>query len=84
MGIYLAETESAKFWLQVLSDLKERALNDIIIACIDNLKGFKEAITVVYPQTDVQLCIVHQIRNSMKYVTFEDSREVVRACSKSH
>jgi putative transposase len=78
LGIYLAETESAKFWLQVLSDLKERGLNDIIIACIDNLNGFKQAIEVVYPKTDVQLCIVHQIRNSIKYVPWTDEREVIK------
>lgn len=78
LGIYLAETESAKFWLQVLSDLKERGLNDILIACIDNLNGFKQAIEVVYPKTDVQLCIVHQIRNSVKYVPSTDNREVIK------
>ncbi len=78
LGIYLSETENSRFWLNVLSDLKERGLNDILIACIDNLKGFKEAIEAVYPVTDVQLCIVHQIRNSMRYVSYEDSREVIR------
>lgn len=78
LGIYLAETESAKFWLQVLSDLKERGLNDILIACIDNLSGFKQAIEVVYPMTDVQLCVVHQIRNSIKYVPWAEQREVIR------
>lgn len=78
LGIYLAETESSKFWLQVLSDLKERGLNDIIIACIDNLNGFKQAIEVVYPKTDVQLCIVHQIRNSIKYVPWTEEREVIK------
>lgn len=78
LGIYLAETESAKFWLQVLSDLKERGLNDILIACIDNLNGFKQAIEVVYPMTDVQLCIVHQIRNSMKYVPYTDQGDVIK------
>lgn len=78
LGIYLAETESAKFWLQVLSDLKQRGLNDIIIACIDNLNGFKQAIEVIYPMTDVQLCIVHQIRNSIKYVPWTDEREVIK------
>ena len=78
LGIYLAETESAKFWLQVLSDLKERGLNDILIACIDNLSGFKQAIEVVYPMTDVQLCVVHQIRNSIKYVPWVEQREVIR------
>ncbi|MEP1094031.1 MAG: IS256 family transposase [Cyclobacteriaceae bacterium] len=78
LGIYLAETESATFWLQVLSDLQDRGMKDILIACIDNLKGFKEAIEALYPQTDVQLCIVHQIRNSIKYVTWTDEREVIR------
>lgn len=78
LGIYLAETESAKFWLQVLSNLKERGLNDILIACIDNLSGFKQAIEVVYPMTDVQLCVVHQIRNSIKYVPWAEQREVIR------
>jgi transposase-like protein len=78
LGIYLAETESAKFWLQVLSDLQIRGVKDILIACIDNLKGFREAIKTIYPQTDVQLCIVHQIRNSIKYVQWKDEREVIR------
>ena len=78
LGIYLSETESSKFWLQVLSDLQLRGVKDIIIACIDNLKGFKEAINAVFPQTDVQLCIVHQIRNSKKYVSWKDQREVIR------
>ena len=78
LGIYLAETESASFWLQVLSDLQDRGVEDILIACIDNLKGFKEAIETMYPQTDVQLCIVHQIRNSIKYVPWRDEREVIK------
>ena len=78
LGIYLAETESAKFWLQVLSDLQIRGVRDIIIACIDNLKGFEQAIKSLFPKTDVQLCIVHQIRNSIKYVQWKDEREVIR------
>lgn len=78
LGIYLAETESASFWLQVLSDMEARGVKDILIACIDNLKGFREAITTIYPKTDVQLCIVHQIRNSMKYVPWNNQREVIR------
>lgn len=78
LGIYLAETESASFWLQVLTDLESRGVEDILIASIDNLKGFKEAINTVFPKTDVQLCIVHQIRSSMKYVNYKDSKEVVR------
>jgi len=78
LGIYLAETESASFWLQVLTDLEARGVEDILIACIDNLKGFREAIATIYPKTDVQLCIVHQIRNSMKYVLWNDQREVIK------
>ncbi len=78
LGIYLAQTESSKFWMHVLSDLQNRGVRDILIACIDNLKGFKEAIEAMYPQTDVQLCIVHQIRNSIKYVPWSDERAVIR------
>lgn len=82
LGIYLSETESASFWLQVLHDLESRGVEDIIIASIDNLKGFKEAIPTVYPKTDVQLCIVHQIRNSTRYVSWEDKRQVIREMKK--
>jgi transposase-like protein len=75
LGIYLSENEGAKFWLQVLNDLNMRGVLDILIASIDNLKGFKEAIEAIFPKTEVQLCIVHQIRNSLKYIVFKDSRE---------
>ena len=78
LGIYLSQSESASFWLSVLSDLQARGVEDILIASIDNLKGFKEAIQAVFPATDIQLCIVHQIRNAIRYVPFSDSREVVR------
>jgi len=78
LGIYLAETESAKFWLQVLSDLQIRGVKDILIASIDNLTGFEQAIRSIFPKTDVQLCIVHQIRNSIKYVSWKDEREVIK------
>lgn len=78
LGIYLSETESANFWMQVLSDLQIRGVKDIIIASIDNLNGFKEAINALFPKTDVQLCIVHQIRNSLKYVNWKHEREVIR------
>jgi putative transposase len=78
LGIYLAETESAKFWLQVLSDLQIRGVKDILIASIDNLTGFEQAIRSIFPKTDVQLCIVHQIRNSIKYVPWKDEREVIK------
>ena len=78
LGIYLSDTESATFWLEVLTDLEMRGVEDILIASIDNLKGFKEAINTIFPKTDVQLCIVHQIRNSIRYVPWNDQREVIR------
>ena len=68
LGLYLNESEGAKFWLQVLTDLQNRGVKDILIASIDGLKGFPEAINSVFPDTEIQLCIVHQIRNSLKYV----------------
>lgn len=71
-----AEAEGAKFWLRVLTDLKNRGLKDILIACCDGLKGFPQAIAAVYPQTQVQLCIVHLIRNCLRYVTWQDSKAV--------
>lgn len=77
LGLYLGAAESAKFWMQVLTDLQTRGLEDILIACIDNLSGFVDAIQSIYPKTDVQLCIIHQIRNSRKYLSYKDSREFV-------
>jgi len=77
IGLYLSETEGAKFWLSVLTDLKQRGVEDILIACIDGLKGFPEAIASVFPQTRVQLCIVHQIRSSMKYVPDKEKKAVM-------
>lgn len=74
LGLYLSEKESATFWLSVLSDLQARGVEDILIACIDNLTGFAEAIASIFPKTEVQLCIVHQIRNSLRYVTTEDQK----------
>jgi putative transposase len=74
LGMWLAETESASFWLSVLTDLKARGVEDILIACTDNLKGFTDAIRGVFPNTITQLCIVHQIRNSCKYVVWKDRR----------
>ena len=68
LGLYLNESEGAKFWLQVLTDLQNRGVKDILFASVDGLKGFPEAINSVFPNTEVQLCIVHQIRNSIKYV----------------
>jgi transposase-like protein len=77
LGLWLHETEGAKFWLSCLTDLKNRGLNDIFIVCVDGLSGFPEAIQVAYPQARVQLCIVHLVRAALKYVADADSREVI-------
>ena len=74
LGLWIAPTEGAKFWLSVITELKNRGLEDIFIACVDGLKGFPEAIESVYPETEVQLCIVHMIRNSLKYVSWKDRK----------
>jgi hypothetical protein len=74
----LAESEGAKFWLQVLTDLKNRGLSDIFVACIDGLAGFPEAIRAAYPQTEVQLCVVHLVRAVLRYVAGKDSKAAVR------
>lgn len=76
LGLWLAETEGAKFWLSVLTELKNRGLEDILIACVDGLRGFPDAIAVEYPQTKVQLCIVHMVRNSLRYVSWKDYKAV--------
>lgn len=78
LGMWVAESESASFWLSVLTDLKARGVEDILIACTDNLKGFTEAIRGAFPGTITQLCIVHQIRNSTKYVVWKDRKEFCR------
>ena len=75
LGLYLNESEGAKFWLQVLTDLQNRGVEDILIASVDGLKGFPEAINAVFPDTEVQLCIIHQIRNSLKYVASKDQKQ---------
>lgn len=74
LGLYTAESEGAKFWLGVLADLQQRGVEDILIACIDNLKGFAEAVESVFPRTQVQLCIVHQIRNSLRFIPEKDTK----------
>lgn len=74
IGMYVSESEGANFWLSVLTDLKNRGVKDVLIACIDNLSGFSEAIITIFPQTEVQSCVVHQIRNSLKYVASKDQR----------
>jgi putative transposase len=76
LGLWMAETEGAKFWLSVMTELKNRGLNDIFIACTDGLKGFPEAIEAVYPQTQIQLCIVHQVRHSLRYVSWKQRKAV--------
>ena len=76
LGLWLTQNEGAKFWLQVLTDLKNRGVRDIFIACVDGLTGFPEAIEAVFPKTEVQLCIVHQVRNSLKYVSWKWRKEV--------
>ncbi len=78
LGLYLSESEGANFWLQVLTDLQNRGIEDILIASVDGLKGFPEAINATFPQTEVQLCIVHQIRNSLKYVASKNQKEFMR------
>jgi len=82
LGLYLSENEGANFWLQVLSDLSNRGVEDILIASVDGLSGFPEAINSIFPQTEVQLCIVHQIRNSMKYVASKNQKEFMRDLKK--
>lgn len=82
LGLWLAETEGAKFWLSCLTDLKNRGLRDIFVACIDGLSGFAEAIHAAYPQTSVQLCIVHLVRAALRYVSDQDSKAVVRDLKK--
>ena len=79
LGLYISENEGARFWLNVLTDIQNRGVRDIIIACIDNLKGFAEAIETIFPQTEVQLCVVHQIRQSTRFVAWKDSRQVMKA-----
>jgi putative transposase len=76
LGLWIAQTEGAKFWLQVVTELKNRGVQDIFIACVDGLKGFPEAIESVFPQTDVQLCIVHLVRHSLNYVGWKERKPV--------
>lgn len=77
IGMYVSESEGAKFWLSVITDLKNRGVEDILIACIDGLKGFPEAIATVFPLTQIQTCVVHQIRNSLRYIAEKDKKEFV-------
>ena len=76
LGMWLSETEGAKFWLNVLTELQNRGIKDILIACVDGLKGFPDAINTAFPETQIQLCIVHMVRNSVKYVPWKDYKAV--------
>ena len=76
LGMWLSENEGAKFWLNVLTELQNRGVKDILIACVDGLKGFPDAINTVYPDTHIQLCIVHMVRNSMKFVPWKDYKAI--------
>jgi putative transposase len=76
LGFWIEKTEGSKFWLQVVTELKNRGMKDIFIACVDGLKGFPEAIRAVYPKTEIQLCIVHMVRNSLKFVSYKDRKNI--------
>ena len=82
IGMYISESEGANFWLSVLTDLKQRGVEDILIACTDNLKGFSQAILGVFPQTEIQKCVIHQIRNSLKYVASKDQKPFMKDLKK--
>lgn len=77
LGMYVGENESAKYWISILNGLKNCGVEDILITCIDGLTGFPEAISAVYPKTEVQQCIIHQIRNSTKYVSYKDIKALM-------
>ena len=77
LGMYVGENESAKFWLNIINGLKNRGVQDILITCVDGLSGFPQAIEAVFPQTEIQHCIIHQIRNSTKYVSYKDLKALM-------
>jgi len=77
LGMYIGEHETSKFWLTVLNELKNRGVDDILICCVDNLTGFSEAITACYPKTEIQKCVVHQLRNSIRYVSYKDTKKLL-------
>ena len=76
LGFWISNSEGAKFWLSVITELKNRGLQDVFIFCVDGLKGFPDTINSVYPKSQVQLCIVHMVRNSLKFVPYKDRKEV--------
>jgi len=79
LGLYIGENEGARFWLNILAEIQNRGVKDIIIACIDNLTGFADAIESIFPKTEVQLCIIHQIRSSTRYVSTKDRKMVIES-----
>src|SRR4030095_4494577 len=79
LGIWIEQTEGAKFWLRVMNELKNRGVGDILVAVVDGLKGFPEAISAVFPQTVIQTCIVHLIRHSLEFVSWKDRKPVMPA-----
>lgn len=82
IGMYISESEGANFWLSVLTDLKSRGIKDILIACTDNLAGFSSAILSIFPETEIQKCVIHQIRNSLKYVASKDQKAFMKDLKK--
>jgi transposase-like protein len=79
LGLYIGETEGARFWLNVLTDLQNRGVRDMFIVCIDNLKGFAEAVESIFPASEIQLCVIHQIRSSTRYIAYKDCSEVMKS-----
>lgn len=77
LGMYVGQNESAKFWLSILNGLKNRGVQDILIACVDGLTGFPQAIEVVFPETEIQQCIIHQIRNTTKFVSYKEIKPLM-------
>jgi len=84
LGIWIGENETSKFWLVVLNELKNRGVEDILVISVDNLKGFNEAISACYPRTEIQKCIVHQVRNSVRFVNYKDLKKVTWNCTEFH
>jgi putative transposase len=84
LGLWVANTEGSSFWLGVLTELKQRGLEDILIACVDGLKGFPEAFETEYPQTEVQLCIVHMVRNSLRFVPWKERKRIAAELRRIH
>jgi len=78
LGLYIGQNESSKYWLSILNELKNRGVKDILIMCADGLSGIKESILVAFPQTEYQKCIVHQVRNTLKYVSYKDKKEYAK------